>query len=244
MKAIQITQQLKDTNPELFGGVKIGFIRQYSDVPNSFYSLNYNQGQRTDGYNLLGSEIHQQDGFLDLIFPEINDKQKLGEIILDNENYTYEIVLKSNEEIYALYLEKLQSQVVDLRIRAKGLAIGKIGANAYILAQVDFYEIKYENASNPNPITEIDDDLAAEGMRDFGMNLSDFKDLIITMYQAGKQKETLLMSFIEQGRSAILTLMANANWTAVDQAFLLTEELRGITAVEQARIIKNQILEL
>lgn len=143
-----------------------------------------------------------------------------------------------------IYTEKLQSLVTDLRIRAKGLAIGKTGSNAYIIAQVDFYQRKYENATSLTPIPEIDADLAAEGMRDFGMDLPDFKSLIISMYMQGKTAENLLMCYIEQGRSAILTLMDNNNWAAVDVAFLLAENLKGITTVTEAQSIKNQILAL
>lgn len=143
-----------------------------------------------------------------------------------------------------IYTEKLQLAVSDLRVRAKGLAIGKTGTNSYIIAQVDFYQRKFENASSLIPIPEIDDDLEAEGMRDFGLSLQDFKDLIISMYNTGKEKENLLMSFIEQGRSAILTMMLNNDWVSVDLAFEMIENLKGITTIEQARNIKNQILEL
>lgn len=92
MKALKITQELKDTNIELFGGIEIGFIRPFQTIPHSFYSLNYNQNQRTDGYNLLEEEIHIQDGFLDLITPEINDNEKLGEIIFDTDKFIYEVL--------------------------------------------------------------------------------------------------------------------------------------------------------
>ena len=140
--------------------------------------------------------------------------------------------------------EKLQAALSDLRIRAKGLAIGKTGSNAYILTQVDLYQRKYENAVSTNPIPEIDADLEAEGLRDFNMNLADFKALIISMYTQGKERENLLMCFIEQGRSAILTLMTANEWVKVEAAFSLIENLKGITTIEEARIIKNQILAL
>lgn len=151
---------------------------------------------------------------------------------------------EKNANKSALYLLKIQDMLADLRIRAKGLAIGKTGSNAYIIAQVEFYQRKYDNASNPDPIPEIDADLEAEGLRDFEMDLNTFKILIISMYNEGKLKENLLMCFIEQGRSAILTLMANAEWAKVDTALGLIENLKGITTIEQAREVKNQILEL
>lgn len=151
---------------------------------------------------------------------------------------------ETNEIKTNSYNEKLQSLVADLRIRAKGLAIGKTGSNAYIIAQIDFYQRKHENATTLNPIPEIDADLAAEGMRDFGITLELFKQLIDYMYTQGKEKENLLMCYIEQGRSAILTLMADNDWPKVDTAFSLAENLKGITTVAEAQLIKNQILAL
>ena len=149
-----------------------------------------------------------------------------------------------NAENTEMYNERLQQALSDLRIRAKGLAIGKTGSNAYILTQVDLYQRKYENAVTANPIPEIDADLEAEGLRDFNMNLVDFKALIVSMYTQGKERENLLMCFIEQGRSAILTLMTANEWAKVETAFSLIENLKGITTIEEARIIKNQILAL
>lgn len=113
MKAIQITQKLKESNPELFIAVEIGFIRQFSIVPNSFFSMNYNAGKRTDGYHLLDNEIHKQDGFLDLIIPEINENQKLGEIIFDevNNNFTYHIEEKLIEIPNTISQRQLRTQL-------------------------------------------------------------------------------------------------------------------------------------
>jgi len=103
MKAIKITQQLKSTNTDLFGNIEIGFNRQFSFIPTSFYSLNYNSGQRTDGYHLLSDEIHKKDGFFDLLVPEILENEKLGEIYFDEENqvFTYQKLELSVEELKA-----------------------------------------------------------------------------------------------------------------------------------------------
>lgn len=113
MKAIQITQQLKESNPELFGGIEIGFIREFSTIPNSFFSMNYNEGQRTDGYHLLENEIHQQDGFFDLVIPEINENQKLGEILFDEMNniFTYQIEEKTIEIPQTVSQRQLRTQL-------------------------------------------------------------------------------------------------------------------------------------
>lgn len=142
------------------------------------------------------------------------------------------------------YTIKLQNLVTDLRIKAKGLAIGKQGSNAYIIAQVDFYQRKYQNAIDLNPIAEIDADLEAEGLRDFNIPLSEFKELIVYMYLLGEEKERLLNSFIEQCRTFITTQIELSEWQKFDDAFALAENLHGITTVDQARSIKNQIMSL
>ena len=113
MKAIIITQEIKDLNPELYSGIAIGTIRQYSEIPSSFFSSNYNQGQRTDGYHLLEGSIHKLDGFLDLIIPEINDNQKLVEIIFDevNNNFTYKIEEKPIEIPNTISQRQLRTQL-------------------------------------------------------------------------------------------------------------------------------------
>lgn len=217
----------------------------YIDIPQTWES----QGVRTDGYHTL-TERHFADGWRDVVRPEVQENERIGGSYYDETNnvLTYHIVTISQEEMNAAkligYNEKLQLAVADLRIRAKGMAIGKTGSNSYILAQVDFYQRKYENAISLNPVLEIDADLEAEGMRDFGLSLADFKALIISMYNIGKENENYLMCFIEQGRSAILTLMANEDWQSVDVAFELIENLKGITTIAEARLIKNQILEL
>lgn len=140
------------------------------------------------------------------------------------------------------YNERLQGLVADLRIKAKGLAIGKTGSNSYIMAQVDLYQRKFENATTLTPIPEIDTDLEAEGLRDFNMELSSFKSLIISMYNQGKSNENLIMCYIEQIRSAILTLINNEEWEKVDNAFALAYTLKEITTLTGAQAIKNQIL--
>ena len=83
MIAITVTQELKDLNAELFKNNEVGTIKQLSKIPNSFYSLNYFLGQRTDGYHTLTS-IHNLDGFFDVVIPAYNTEiEKLGSLFFD-----------------------------------------------------------------------------------------------------------------------------------------------------------------
>lgn len=100
MKAIQITQQIKDLNAKLYPNLVVDSIRQFSNIPKSFYSPNYNLGQRTDGYNTLSNTIHESDGFYDVITPVYDEAtQKLGTIFFDVDKFTYNVLEKTQEEI-------------------------------------------------------------------------------------------------------------------------------------------------
>jgi len=101
MKAITTTQQLKDLNPKLFTGA-IGSIKQFNEVPKSFFSPTYNTGQRTDGYHTLGNAIHEDDGFFDVILPTFDPAtEKLGALEFDVDHFTRPIIALSQAEIDA-----------------------------------------------------------------------------------------------------------------------------------------------
>ena len=98
MIAITITQVIKDLNPDLFKNYEVGSIRQLSSIPKSFYSPTYFVGQRTDGYQTL-IDIHEADGFFDVIQPAILDTQKRGVIFFDVDKFTYTVIDKTQQEL-------------------------------------------------------------------------------------------------------------------------------------------------
>lgn len=55
----------------------------------------------TDSYHLLGDEKHKEDGWRDVVKPDLEANEKLGNIYFDKENdvITYEIIIKSELEI-------------------------------------------------------------------------------------------------------------------------------------------------
>ena len=78
-----------------------GTIKKYNKIPKRWRRL-ATPDKITVGYNYLPSEEHELDGFRDLVKPEYDDAtQRLGQMIYDesNDNYTFEIVEMSEEEI-------------------------------------------------------------------------------------------------------------------------------------------------
>lgn len=100
MKAITVTQILKDLNISLFKNNNVGSIKLFGDLPKSFYSVNYNNGQRTDAYQTLYNSIHESDGFFDYIEPVYNVlTQKLGDIYFNVNVFTMQVINLTQAEI-------------------------------------------------------------------------------------------------------------------------------------------------
>jgi hypothetical protein len=102
MKAITVTQELKDSNADYFKNDIVGSIKRIPTTPNNFNSLNYNIGKRTDGYHTLPPATHRADGFYSVISPSYDTTiEKLGDLIFDEvgQFFTYEVVTLTEEEI-------------------------------------------------------------------------------------------------------------------------------------------------
>lgn len=100
MKGIKITQQTKDKNPEIFKNDEVGSIK-ILNIPKSFFSLHFNNGQRTDGYHTLPNDVHEMDGFLDFVELPYNKEthKKTGNVVEDNGKYVLEVVALTLLEI-------------------------------------------------------------------------------------------------------------------------------------------------
>lgn len=229
-------------------------IYSNEDFKEKFNNYTLKDGRNSILFYLAGTEILESEGFYNVVIPILELNQRLGIIQFDEVEkvFKYQVEEISNEDINIentkKYKDLLKQKVYELRIKAKGLSIGKTGSENEIITQVELYLRKYENAINSNPILEIDKDLANEGLRDFGIDLVQFKNIIIQKGNQTRENEKLLMSFIEQVRSSILTLIDNANlsndWTKVIAGYDLIDSFKDITTVDEARIIKNQILKL
>ena len=104
MKAIKITEELKDNNPKLFEGAVGDIVRV--DVPKVF-----GKGDVIIfGYDTL-TDMHEQDGFKNLVTPEYDtDVEKLGNIVESGLNYTYEVLALTDEEIKQRKENEAQSE--------------------------------------------------------------------------------------------------------------------------------------
>ena len=104
MKAIKVTQTLKDKNI-IFNNNVVGSI-VIKNVPNKFYGTENFVG----GYHLR-DDLQLIDGWKDVISPTYNSEtQKLGELILDDENYTYEVIDLTEQEIRQRILDQAEAE--------------------------------------------------------------------------------------------------------------------------------------
>jgi len=96
MKAIKLTQELKEKNPKLFANMQVGQIYRFNP-PKKIVIGDY----VVHGFD-KNKDLQNEVGFKDLIIPEYDQStEKLGEIIVDGENYTYEVVPLTDKELDA-----------------------------------------------------------------------------------------------------------------------------------------------
>lgn len=94
-----------------------GKIKLYGSLPTRYRSDNLNIA---GGFEKMGSEVHEAEGFFDLVLPVYdNDVEQFGEIYFDEANqvYTYpieDIILPTLEEAKATKIAELKSSVTEL----------------------------------------------------------------------------------------------------------------------------------
>lgn len=93
MKAIKITQQLKDSNPKLFQNLEVGVIYPFN--PPKKFGIGDKVVHGFDKNDALQTE----QGFKTLLRPDYDaDLQKYGNIVESGADYTYEILDLTDEE--------------------------------------------------------------------------------------------------------------------------------------------------
>jgi len=98
MRALTLTQEIKDRNTSIYKNFEAGTI--FYTVPKDFNSAHYNIGSVTKGYNLLDDSIHLLDGFFPVITPSIDvATERLGSIYFDVDKFTYEVIALTQAEI-------------------------------------------------------------------------------------------------------------------------------------------------
>jgi len=94
MKALQISQKLKENNPKMFANMQVGQIYRFNP-PKKIVIGDY----VVHGFD-KNKDLQNEVGFKDLIIPEYDQStEKLGEIIENGENYTYEVMPLTDEEL-------------------------------------------------------------------------------------------------------------------------------------------------
>lgn len=96
MKAIRVTQELKDLNPAFFENMVVGQIYEVNP-PNVFI--------RADGEALgykYNEAMQTEDGFKNIIIPNYDSNtEKLGELIEVDNEFTYDVLSLTEEELDA-----------------------------------------------------------------------------------------------------------------------------------------------
>ena len=130
-----------------------GTVKKYNKIPKKWRRL-ATPDKITVGYNYLTNEEHELDGFRELVKPEYDDTtQRLGQMIYDEDadNYTFEIVEMSEEEI----AEELQRKE-DNDQSAKDLARFKADGILYFDRAIAFVMRRKANGEiNENQASRI-----------------------------------------------------------------------------------------
>lgn len=159
MKAILVTQELKGLNPDLFKTAKVNSVKVLSEIPKSFFSKNYNDGRRTDGYHTLDNSIHEADGFYpfeQVVFDSTTHKQGLN-IIFDTDKFVYEVEPLSQEELDAIALAEAEKPVI--QEFQNYLKRAEDGKNAYLKLSAELRLAKLSGQINDTAHTVIEDTL-------------------------------------------------------------------------------------
>jgi len=117
MKAIKITQELKDENPKLFANMQVGQIYRFNP-PKKIVIEDY----AVHGFD-KNDDLQNEVGFKNLIIPEYDQStEKLGEIIEDGENYTYEVIPLTDEELDARIPNEMRFLQFKIELNRLGLS--------------------------------------------------------------------------------------------------------------------------
>jgi len=117
MKAIKITQELKDENPKLFANMQVGQIYRFNP-PKKIVIEDY----VVHGFD-KNDDLQNEVGFKNLIIPEYDQStEKLGEIIEDGENYTYEVMPLTDEELDARIPNEMRFLQFKIELNRLGLS--------------------------------------------------------------------------------------------------------------------------
>jgi len=121
MKAIKITQKIKDQNNDsqyhfVMINSKIGDIKELT-IPTKFHVT-----EKVSGGYEHRTDLHEVDGIFDLIIPEILENQKLGEIYFNEENqvFTYQVLQLTVEELKS----RIPQTVSQRQLRTQLVLIG------------------------------------------------------------------------------------------------------------------------
>lgn len=234
-----------------------GNIKVYNKIP-KFWGNTYN-------YDKLGNNKHIEDGFRDVIIPNLTNSQVLGNIILDQENdvFTYEIIDKTSETLKNEYTEKVENVYSHLYIRALASSMNKNKLDInFLTAQREEYQDKYDVAKgkinsgsrfqktldliNEEMSDEFDEPkldaiLTSFGVTGFqGTQLEKMFKLIEFKFEYGRVAFDSFNKFIRHFRTKCFYWIDNNDFTRLDQAISLASNLPESMSIQDAETIYNQ----
>jgi hypothetical protein len=148
MKAIKVTQELKDKNADFFANNTVNKIVA-KNVPINFHGV---ENQNAGNY-ISRTDLQELDGWKDIVQPTLTDTQKRGQLI-DNPNdggvtATYEVIDLTQEEIQQRLISQSESnkqQLVQAKLETQVIEEAQTVTDEEALEQIDLYPYWSGNA--------------------------------------------------------------------------------------------------
>lgn len=138
MKAILVTQELKDNNPIFFQNniVDAIVIKTIPDV--------FNGAENINGGGYEGRfDLQELDGWKDVVSPTFNTaNQKRGSLVLSGESYTYEVIDLTAQEIeqrLRAESEATKQQIIQSKLEVQVVEDAQTATDEEALEQKDLY---------------------------------------------------------------------------------------------------------
>jgi len=178
MKAIKITQKLKENNPKMFANMQVGQIYRFNP-PKKIVIGDY----VVHGFD-KNNELRNEVGFKDLTIPVYDQStEKLGEIIADGENYTYEVVPLTEKELDA----KIPNQMPKMDFKMAILTEHNI-TNTQVDQVIDAIDVDLQKEIlklmwHESNVIERKNPYLLQFLGNFNLNVNDINNIFKTYYE-------------------------------------------------------------
>ena len=219
----------------------------YSEIPKDF-KIN---GQINFNYNLKSEEDLFLDGWRNVVIPTYNKLTQVlsNEFVLIDDIVTKSIIELNESQVedntsrkVIRYEETIIEKYLYLMTRALSSSMGKYGSYEYLQSQKTEYDDKYKVAKGLVVNLPIQQAIEKEMLRDFsevvldsvlisygitptGTHLYKMYQLIIFRYEYAENRYNNFKGFIIDFRTKCRTLVENLEFSKLDSAFSLVDNL-------------------